>query len=145
MKKYCTATEKQAYLDQFHLSGLSQSEFCRRHQLKLPTFNKWLMDATNNDQAHDRCDLSLSAFSLLQVVDEDHDITPVNITKSANIPPSKAAASPDIEDAPNAPLCLKINGFCLDIPVCQTSPHLKETLMCITQILHTLGTRSVDA
>ena len=42
MTKPFTSSTKEAYLDQFHQSGLTQAAFCRQHGLVFKTFNNWL-------------------------------------------------------------------------------------------------------
>ena len=42
MTKPFTSSTKEAYLAQFHQSGLTQAAFCRQHGLVFKTFNNWL-------------------------------------------------------------------------------------------------------
>jgi hypothetical protein len=122
---YLTLSEKQSYLDIFNKSVCTQAEFCKKHNLHLTTFNRWLTDKRVN----------LSA-KITKIDDQEGHFVPLQLEEEI------LKVQKEIEPTLQAPsfLTLKTKVFSLEIPLgldLEGSDFLK--VKAVIQTLHDLA------
>jgi transposase-like protein len=143
------------YIEEFKQSGLTQSAFCRKNNLHLATFSRWVRDLRNPiAQAPKKVlDFKEDFVNKSFGKDEAHFL-PVQFMGHAVCPPStveeqksKAELSKEGESVAQklavcastpASVSLTIKGFCLDVPLDLAPDSSMATLKSLIHILHQL-------
>ena len=101
MARYATGAEKQAYLDVFQESGCTKTEFCKKHNLHLITFKRWLNDSVKASLKNRKID------------DQEGHFLPLHLEEEV------LRVQKEISPTRRAPifLTLKTKVFCLEIPL----------------------------
>ena len=144
MTKHFTPSKKEAYVEQFYQSGLTQIAFCKHQGLVLKTFNKWLKysKATPAPLSVD----SKQATNYFQngvATSKQAAFIPVHLDATCE-PSLPQPAAPNCMNLPlksffhESALCLKTSRFSLDIPLDLATDYGQAALKSIIQILHQL-------
>ena len=149
MTKQFTSSAKEAHLEQFYQSGLTQTAFCRQQGLVFKTFNKWLKDSKATPTKLDPVK-SPSVDSEQATHHFPNEISP-NISQAGFIPIhlndtdvyASSKHRPLQPDCPKAPhqsvLCFKTNQFSLDVSLDLSTEYGQAAMNSLTRALHQLS------
>ncbi len=148
MTKQFTSSAKEAHLEEFNKSCLTQTAFCKQQGLVFKTFNKWLKDskatpvklppvkspAVNSEQAthHFPNEISpnISQAAFIPIHLNDKDVC----ASSPHQPPQLDCPKKPYESV----LCFKTKGFCVTLSLDLSSEYGQVAMGSLTQALHQL-------
>ncbi|PJA03325.1 MAG: hypothetical protein COX72_05765 [Gammaproteobacteria bacterium CG_4_10_14_0_2_um_filter_38_22] len=120
-----TKAERTAYIDAFRSSGLTQTDFCKRQNISFKSFNNWLR---------------LHKKSILQdrvlPCDAQPNFIPVQLAACAVSDDDGSLQTSTIPDAKLPSIIpVKINGFCVDVPIELLAPKNISGVKMLFKIL----------
>jgi hypothetical protein len=148
MTKQFTSSAKEAHLEQFHQSGLTQAAFCRQQGLVFKTFNKWLKDSkgipakshpvklplvhseqtTHHFQNEIPPTSSQAGFIPIHLSDYDSGASSKHQPPQPDCPPSSYQSA----------LCFKTTRFSLAVSLDLSTEYGQVAMVSLTQALHKL-------
>jgi len=137
MGRRYTKAERTAYIDVFKSSGLTQTDFCKTQNISFKAFNNWL-------RLHKKSTLQGSSVSKYSPPCQPNFI-PVKIADFAQSNEAvslQASAIPGVKVS--SIISVKIDGFCVDVPIELLAPKNVSGVKMLLNILHQLpaNTRS---
>lgn len=132
MGVHVTKGDRAAYVDAFRRSGLTQSAFCEQLKINSKTFSYWIKIE------QDKIDDALN-------VTAQPDFIPIKVSDSADCFLSDdgvfSQASSIPEPKASNVISLRIQGFCVDIPMDFGSKTTMTGVKSLIQILHHLPSK----
>lgn len=130
MSRGYTRAERTAYIDAFKSSGLTQTDFCKEHNINYKSFNNWL-------RLHKQSDLGGSAQSK-SAPDPQSKFIPVQVSDFAVAKDNIFQQSPATADAKFLSIPIKTKGFCVEVPVELLASKNAPKVRILLNILHQL-------
>jgi len=140
MGVHVTKGDRAAYVDAFKRSGLTQSAFCEQLKINSKTFSYWIK--IEQDKIDDA--LKNTSIGALNVTAQP-DFIPIKVSDSADCFLSDDGAFSQASSIPEAKasnvISLRIQGFCVDIPMDFGSKTTMTGVKSLIQILHHLPSK----
>ncbi|PIZ03491.1 MAG: hypothetical protein COY58_09095 [Gammaproteobacteria bacterium CG_4_10_14_0_8_um_filter_38_16] len=124
-----TKAERTAYIDAFKSSGLTQTDFCKRQNISFKAFNNWL-------RLHKKSILPTTSNVKYSAPSQPNFI-PVQLAACAVSDDDgslQTSTIPDVNFSSIIPV--KIDGFCVDVPIELLAPKNVTAVKMLLNILH---------
>lgn len=128
MGTHYTKSERTAYIEAFRSSGLTQTDFCKRQDISFKSFNNWL-------RLHQKSILPTTSNVKYSAPPQSNFI-PVQVADFAGSDNDESLQTSTIPDV-NFPsiIPVKIDGFCVDVPIELLTPKNISGVKMLFKIL----------
>ena len=123
-----TKAERTAYIEGFRSSGLTQTDFCKNQNISFKAFNNWL-------RLHKKSILP-STSNVKYSAPSQPNFLPVQLSDYAGSDNDGSLQTSTIPDAKLPSIIpVKINGFCVDVPIELLAPKNVTAVKMLFKIL----------
>ena len=131
-----TKAERTAYIEAFKSNGLTQTDFCKTQNISFKSFNNWL-------RLHKKSILPSSTQSNYSPKPQPNFI-PVQLADCAGSDDYAFLQNSTIPDSKFSSIIpVKIEGFCVDVPIEFLAPKNVSGVKMLLNILHQMHRKQV--